>query len=520
MVDKTVEKTPAELVAEATQNKDFKPPDLTGEIVTPHVEDGMIVKGVTDSIKPHMAKPEIQEKLGFPGTLVDHWDEAVIRKLGELLERYKSLQVYLDSCVRCGACTDKCQFYLGTNDPNNMPVARAELLRKVYKRYFTTEGKIFGKLAGADKLDLGLLSDWYAYFHQCSQCRRCSVYCPYGIDTAEISMAAREIMDTIGLGQKYVNEIMGKVHEIGNNLGMNPKALKATLESTEEDLEEETGEKIRLPLDEVGAEILMVTPSADFFASPHVESLLGYAKVFHQAGISWTLSSTASEAGNFGMFIGNYSQMQKVASRVRDAIDEVGPKRLIVGECGHAWRIAYSFWNTLIGPFDMLDHKYPSPQHICEFTLDLVERGAIKLDKAANDEFTVTFHDSCNVARGAAMGDQPGGQFTIPRKLIKASCNKYVEMEKGTTHEETFCCGGGGGLLSDEILQIRIQGAMPRMQALHKVMESDDVNFMALICAICKAQFTKILPKYGVPMTMAGGVHQLIGRAIEVGAKA
>jgi Fe-S oxidoreductase len=401
-----------------------------------------------------------------------------------------------------------------------MPVARAELLRKVYKRYFTTEGKIFGKLAGADKLDLGLLSDWYAYFHQCSQCRRCSVYCPYGIDTAEISMAAREIMDTIGLGQKYVNEIMGKVHEIGNNLGMNPKALKATLESTEEDLEEETGEKIRLPLDEVGAEILMVTPSADFFASPHVESLLGYAKVFHQAGISWTLSSTASEAGNFGMFIGNYSQMQKVASRVRDAIDEVGPKRLIVGECGHAWRIAYSFWNTLIGPFDMLDHKYPSPQHICEFTLDLVERGAIKLDKAANDEFTVTFHDSCNVARGAAMGDQPGGQFTIPRKLIKASCNKYVEMEKGTTHEETFCCGGGGGLLSDEILQIRIQGAMPRMQALHKVMESDDVNFMALICAICKAQFTKILPKYGVPMTMAGGVHQLIGRAIEVGAKA
>jgi hypothetical protein len=74
--------------------------------------------------------------------------------------------------------------------------------------------------------------------------------------------------------------------------------------------------------------------------------------------------------------------------------------------------------------------------------------------------------------------------------------------------------------LSDEILQIRIQGAMPRMQAVHKIMESGDVNFMALICAICKAQFSKIMPKYGVPMTMAGGVHQLVGRAIEVGAKA
>jgi Fe-S oxidoreductase len=520
MAEPALEKTHAEIVAEAVQNKDFKPPALTGEITTPRVEDGMIVKGVTGAVKPHMAKPDVQARLGFPETLVDNWEAVAVRKLGELLERYKSLQVYLDICVRCGSCTDKCQFYLGSNDPNNMPVARAELLRKVYKRYFTVEGKIFGKLAGAHRLDLKVLSDWYAYFHQCSQCRRCSVFCPYGIDTAEISMAAREIMDSIGLGQKYVNEIIGKVHTVGNNLGMNPKALAATLESTEEDLEEETGQKIRLPLDEVGAEVLMVTPSADFFASPHVESLLGYAKVFHQAGISWTLSTAASEAGNFGMFIGSYSQMQKVASRVGEAIREIKPKRLIVGECGHAWRIAYSFWNTLIGPFDMLDPKYPSPQHICEFTLDLVKRGAIKLDKAANDEFTVTFHDSCNVARGSAMGEKPGGQFTIPRELIQASCSKYVEMDKGTIKEKTFCCGGGGGLLSDEIMQIRIQGAMPRMQALHTVMESDGVNFMALICAICKAQFTKIMPKYGVPMSTAGGVHQLVGRAIELGAKA
>ena len=31
-----------------------------------------------------------------------------------------------------------------------------------------------------------------------------------------------------------------------------------------------------------------VQPSADFFAEPHVDSLIGYAKVFHAAGIRWT----------------------------------------------------------------------------------------------------------------------------------------------------------------------------------------------------------------------------------------
>ncbi|RJQ47458.1 MAG: (Fe-S)-binding protein [Gaiellales bacterium] len=513
--------TDLEIVTGAKEPKpkigDVKAPELTGSIKVPKIQPGAAA-----GYKPYPAAPEYMEGMDFPTTLVDNWEKEAVNKLGELLKKYKSLQDYMDICVRCGSCTDKCQFFLGSKDPKNMPVARADLLRKVYKKYFTTEGKLLGKIAGAERFDLELLGEWFSYFHQCSQCRRCSVFCPYGIDTAEISMAAREIMDHIGVGQKYVNSIIIKLHEIGNNLGMNPKALKATLESTEEDIEEEDGVPVKLPVDQVGADILMVTPSADFFASPHVESLIGYAKVFHQAGISWTFSSTASEAGNFGMFIGNYSHMQRAASRIRKAIEEIRPKRLIVGECGHAWRIAYSFWNTLIGPLDQslgLDPKYPRPQHICEFTLDLVKRGAIKLDKSANDEFVPTFHDSCNVARGSRMGDSPGGQFDIPRELIKASCNRYVDMEQETIMEKTFCCGGGGGLLTDEILDVRLQGAMPRMQAYQNIKDSHGANFFALICAICKAQFTKVFPKYGMPMIEVGGVHQLVGRAIELGAK-
>jgi len=126
-------------------------------------------------------------------------------------------------------------------------------------------------------------------------------------------MAAREIMDHIGKGQKYCNEILGKVHKIGNNLGLPEPALIDTLEGLEEDIEEETGVKVRLPVNVKGADILLVTPSADFFAEPHVDGLIGYAKVFHQAGVSWTVSSYASEAANFAMFIGSYEQMKEVA---------------------------------------------------------------------------------------------------------------------------------------------------------------------------------------------------------------
>ena len=504
----------------------FEVPKLKEVSEVPRVQEGAMAH-----IRSFPASAAIQEAIGFPGQLVENWEEKAIEKMGDLLHNYRSFKVYLDSCVHCGACTDKCHYFLGTGDPKNMPVARQDLIRNVYRRHFTFAGKYFPKLVGAKDLTKDVLDQWYTYYNQCSECRRCSVFCPYGIDTAEITMAAKEILDTIGYGQKYTNEIIGKVQRIGNNLGLPGPALEDTLEGLEEDIEADTGVKVRLPLNQKGAEVLLVTPSADFFSEPHVESLIGYAKVFHAAGISWTLSTHASEAGNFGLFIGNYDTMRNIALRIREAALELGVKRIIVGECGHAWRVAYSFWNTLVGigagandPFaiqlqQQLDPRYPAPQHICEFTYDLLKRGAITVDKSANDHRVITFHDSCNVARGSRMGDMPGGQFVIPREIIKMVANNYHDMGADTIGESTFCCGGGGGLLTDDLMELRVKGALPRMEALKRVADEHQVNFMATICAICKAQFSKVLPYYGFDMNMIGGVHQLVSTAIRLDQK-
>lgn len=470
--------------------------------------------GAMSDSKCYIAQPSHQESLGFPGELVEDWHDKAIWKLGDLLKKNRALKFYMDGCVRCGACTDKCHYFMGTGDPNNMPVARQNLLRKVYRRHFTLAGKIAPWLVGAEDLTRELLDEWYVYFHQCSQCRRCSLYCPFGIDTAEISMAAREIMDTIGMGQKYCNEIIGKVFSVGNNLGLPPKALKNTLENLEDEIEEETGVPVKLPLDVEGADILLVTPSADFFASPHMEGLMGYAKVLHEAGVSWTFSSHAMEAANFGMFIGSYENMQKVSQRVAKAIRDLKVKRIVFGECGHAWRVAYNFLNTLAGPFETLDPNYPIPQHICEFTLDLINQGKLRFDKSKNDDFRVTFHDSCNVARASRMGDKPGGQFDIPREVLKAACNHYYDMPADTIREATVCCGGGGGTLTDELMDLRIKGSNPRMKALRQVANEHGVTHMAAICAICKAQFSKVLPKADFPMDAIISVHQMVSNAI------
>ena len=511
---------------------DYEIPEITGE-------EGLVdvPKIVPDAMKGHgpwLAKQEFQEFMHFPvdytmpesvenygdaDTLVENWKERALDKMADLKGRYRSLQVYLDICVKCGACTDKCHYFIGSKDPKNMPVARQDLLRKVYRYYFTFAGKFFAKIGkpefvGAAELTEDVVKDWYNYYHQCSQCRRCSVFCPYGIDTAEISMAAREILDHIGMGQKYCTEIMGKVHKIGNNLGLPEGALADTLEGLEEDIYDETGVDVKLPLDKKGSDILLITPSADFFAEPHVDGLMGYAKVFHELGLDWTMSSYASEGANFGMFIGSYENMRKISLRIRQAALDLGVKRIVFGECGHAWRVAYSFLNTLAGPFDFLDQNYPIPQHILEITEPALAEGKLNIDKSLNDDMTLTFHDSCNIARGSRMGKKPGGQFDIPRSVIKAVCNNYVDMPAETINDMTFCCGGGGGILTDDLMEIRVKGAQPRMEALKYVTKNHGVTHMAAICAICKSQFTKVIPYYGFTMDQIVSVHQLVSNAL------
>jgi len=286
-----------------------------------------INEGIASSLTCYPAKAKDMKQINLPTERVPGWKKKAVAKLQEVLEKYRSLPVYLDICAQCGACGDKCQFFLGTGDPNNMPVARANLLRKVYRYYFKPAEKFLG--GEAEPFNEKVLREWYTYFYQCSECRRCSVFCPYGIDTAEITMAAREIMAAIGVATKYVTEVVAKVYERGNNLGIPAPAWIDNCQFLEGELKEETGKDIRMPVDEVGAEVLLVPPSADNFAN--TDTMMAYGKLFYALGTSWTTSTYCNEGGNFGLFL-NYYNLKKVNKRILDAARMLQVKRIIWGE--------------------------------------------------------------------------------------------------------------------------------------------------------------------------------------------
>ncbi len=450
--------------------------------------------------------------------LPENWKEIILDGIKLLLNRNRSFKLYLDICVRCGACADKCHYFIGSGDPRNMPVIRAELLRSVYRRYFTLAGRLFGRLVGARDLTEDVLKEWFYYFYQCSECRRCSVYCPYGIDTCEITMMGRELLNLVGCTIQWVVEPASNSFRTGNHLGIPPHALKETLEFAADELKDTTGIKANLPINKKGAEILFVAPSADFFATPHWYTLLGYLALFHEIGIDYTWSTYASEGGNFGLFH-SAELVKRLNAKIYAEAKRLKVKWIIGGECGHMWRVLHQYMDTLNGPADFLEEpvspitgtKFENARstkmvHIAEFTADLIKNNKLKLDPSRNAQWRVTFHDSCNPARSM-------GLFEEPRFILRHVCESFHEMPENTIREKTFCCGSGAGLGADENMEMRLRGGFPRANAVKYVKDQYGVNFLACICAIDKAALPPLL-EYWVPGVEVGGVHELVGNAL------
>jgi Fe-S oxidoreductase len=451
--------------------------------------------------------------------LPENWKEIIIQGLKDRLDKFRSFKIFMDCCVRCGACADKCHFFLGTGDPKNMPVLRAELLRSVYRNEFTKAGKILGRLAGGREMTIGVLKEWFMYFYQCTECRRCSVFCPYGIDTAEVTMMARELLHLVGVNTNWILEPAANSNKTGNHLGLQPHTFKQNAEFLLDDIEEVTGIRLNgLNFNRKGAEILFIIPSADVFAEPGIFTFMGYLLLFEHIGLDYTISTYASEGGNFGSFTNN-ELMKKLNGKMYAEAKRLGVKWILGGECGHMWRVLHQYMDTMNGPADFLEvPKSPitgtvfenaastKMVHISEFTADLIKHGKLKLDPSRNNHRVVTFHDSCNPARGMGLLEEP-------RYILKNVCNNFHEMPEGTTREQTFCCGSGTGLNTGEIMDLRMRAGLPRANAVKHVHDKHGVNMLSCVCAIDRATLLSLM-QYWNPDVEVCGVSELVGNAL------
>ena len=382
----------------------------------------------------------------------------------------RQLLYYLDVCTRCGICKDACHQYVATKDVLYLPAYRAELLRRIWRRYFTVGGKILPAMVEAHAPTDRDLAELYRTMYACTACRRCMYYCPFSIDTTWFTSIARAMLVALGRGSTILQELADAAIMKGENIDMFRDILKDGLKETEQELRQKVGDPDAvIPTEKPGADIL-------YAALAGTHTILPMAIIFHEAKADWCLS--LFEAANYGYFLGDVERAKKVAQRIVDEAKKLGVKQLVISECGHAYRVMeflYEAWAREKLPFRI--------RAVVDVMHDYMKEGKIRLRKGSVAE-PVTYHDPCQVGRN-------GGFYEEPRNLVKAAAADYREMTPN--REKNWCCGGGGGLVAEsEFDDIRMKGGEKKLEQI----KATGASIVVTPCETCRLQLDGLREYY------------------------
>ncbi|MGF7184554.1 Fe-S oxidoreductase [Desulfitispora alkaliphila] len=461
-----------------------------------------------------MTRPETKEE---EEEFVKKFLSGMDKMLSEETNRnfIQPLMLSFEYCAKCNTCSDACHIFEATNQNEvYRPIYRSEVLRKLFKAKNSDKGSLLNKFVGGDiDINWETIARLGELAYRCNLCRRCAQTCPLGLDNGLLSREIRKIFSQeMGIAPKPIHE-KGTVLQLktGSSTGITKPAFIDNVEFIEEDIEDMIGRSIKMPIDKKGADILLTHNAGEFMAWP--ENPAAFAILFEEAGLDWTLSSDllGYDNVNYGLWYDD-GQSKKIALQQMKVARDLGVKRVVIGECGHAHKAAAVSSDRMFHGDDYIPRESFLP-----LLMNLLKDGRLKVDPSKNN-FPVTMHDPCNVARMMGIV-QP------QREIIKAVCPQYIEMTPSGVHN--YCCGGGSGFAIMNSLNFpefrdNISTRMKTKQiltAFQGVMEDASTpKYICAPCSNCKGAMRDILGHYNMTEKYNvhyGGLVELVVNALE-----
>jgi Fe-S oxidoreductase len=419
----------------------------------------------------------------------------------------------LDYCVKCQICNDSCPAYVASGRKEiYRPTFRPEVLRRIINKYLKKRGALAIKLSGSDiDLNFHVVARLAELAYRCTLCRKCAQICPLGVDNGLITHEIRKLFSQeLGIAPKELHE-SGTVQQlkVGSSTGITPKALANIIAFMEDDIEEKTGKRIKIPVDKEGAEILLLHNAGEFLSWP--ENTEAFAIIFDAAGVDWTLSSetVGYDAVNYGVWYDDV-QLARIAVRQAEIAKRLKVKKINVGECGHAHKAMIVIADRVLTGELNIPRESAIP-----LLADLVTNDRIRLDPSRND-FPVTLHDPCNMVRLMGIVEPQ-------REILRKICPQFREMEPHGV--ENYCCGGGSGFAIMQSMNFpdwraAVSGRMKLKQVLEvfgDVIAPDLTKYVCAPCSNCKGQIRELFNYYNVwdeCRIFYGGLVELIVNAM------
>jgi Fe-S oxidoreductase/CheY-like chemotaxis protein len=411
-----------------------------------------------------------------------HKAQKVIERMGKKLNR--QMATSLAACVHCGMCTNSCHYVLANpGDPTYAPAYKADRIRKLFKRHYDWTGRVlpWWVKAGTVRTDEDLEELKDIVFGKCTNCRRCSLNCPMGVDYATFNRMARGLLVHVGIMPEGVRVVSKDQWELGNQMGVLKEDYLETIDWMSEDLVDEVGDdEAAIPIDKPGANIVYTINPREVKYDPR--TIFNAAKIFFAAGENWTMPSEGWDMTNFGLFSGDDDLGGAVARRVYDKVIELKGRKLVMSECGHGYRSTRCEgpnWAAFDIPFEMESSVLTM--------LNYLKQGRIKVDKSKNQGI-YTFHDSCNNARSC-------GLFEEPRELLRQVVPEFREMYPNRA--ENYCCTGGGGAMSmAEYTPRRLKSAKIKAEQL----AATGADWVVTSCHNCEDGLNDLIKHYKLPI--------------------
>ena len=375
-------------------------------------------------------------------------------------------KTWLSICAHCGLCADTCHFYLANDrDPNMIPAQKVKFLTDILKK----KGKV----------DREYLQQVYkTVYHECNMCRRCALYCPYGIDIALMISLLRGLLFSQGIAPEGLMRSVENYRASGNQMAITDEDWIETIEWCEEEMAEELI-GLTIPIDKKGAKIMYTVNAREPKFYP--QDIMEVSKVFHVAGEDWTVPSKEGwDDTNLAMFCGDAATSRKVVENTFKRADELGVQQIAVTECGHAFRSLRFEAPTWLG--------YTPKQevvHSVELFHDYIRDGRIKLREKI--KVPTTLQDPCNVIRSGGLAEKN-------RRLAEMLSEDFRPVKYQGNYN--YCCGGGGGAMpmGGEMKQDRIKAGKIKAEQLRET----GAELIFVPCHNCIDQIRDLIKEYGL----------------------
>jgi Fe-S oxidoreductase len=385
------------------------------------------------------------------------------------------LAAYVDTCAHCGLCAQACHFCLSHDmDPAYSPAGKVKnTIAQVVKKKGKVDADFIREAARIA-------------YTECNLCKRCAMYCPFGIDVAYLMLVMRRMCHKLGVTPQYIQDTAHSHSVTANQMWVKQDEWVDTLFWQEEEAREEF-EGLRIPLEKEGAQIMysVIGPEPKFRA----QLIYQAAALFHAAGLDWTMPATPGwDNSDMAMYTGDNEIMGRIKRAHYETALRLRVQKIVMGECGHAFRSVHDMGNRWLG------YKSSPVQivHALEFYWQLLQDGKLKLAKKY--EKPVTLHDPCNVVRGRGLHE-------MAREVVRASCETFIEMTPNREHN--YCCAAGGGVINcgPPHKPTRVAGNRVKAEQLFRA-KADGAQVVIAPCHNCHGGLEDIIHSYGLNLEL------------------